>query len=157
MLFLAPSLLCLASLLSRKLRSSAEYAAKTFIGFQDAKVVHRLPSGEVEENKGHDDLLIRPALYFHVKMGGDALPQIEDGSEVRGRREGLQARSCRLLSSLFRTCRANALCHNSCTSLVIDLVSRPYSIIPVHQGQRGFLLYLVVDYGAGRVKPQSSS
>jgi hypothetical protein len=31
----------------------------------------------------------------------------------------------------------------------MELVSQPYSIIPVDQGQRGFSLFLVVDQGRG--------
>jgi hypothetical protein len=70
-LFLSPSLLYFPSLLSRKLLEfyAAEYAAKPLIGFKDAEVVNRLPSGEVEEDKGEDDLRIRPTLDLSREDG----------------------------------------------------------------------------------------
>jgi hypothetical protein len=60
----------------------AEYAVKPLIRFQEAKIVNRLPSGEIEEDKAHDDLFIRPALDLRVEMGRDAFSQIKHGGEV---------------------------------------------------------------------------
>jgi hypothetical protein len=67
---LPPPLLNLPPLPSRKSIKfyTAEYAAKPFIGFQDAEVIDRVSSCEVEEDQGHDDLLIRPTLELNVEM-----------------------------------------------------------------------------------------
>jgi hypothetical protein len=89
MFFLAPSLFCFPLLLSRKILKldAAEYAAEPFVGFQDAEIVNRLPSRKVEEDKGHDDLLIRPPLDLHMKMGCDTFAETKDGGEVEVNRE----------------------------------------------------------------------
>jgi hypothetical protein len=49
---------------------------------KNTELFDRLPSGEVEEDKGHDDLLIRPALGLCVEMSRDVFSQVENGSEV---------------------------------------------------------------------------
>lgn len=80
MFLLSPSFPYFPSLFSRKVSEfdPAENAAEPLIRFQDAKVVDRLSSGQVEEDKGENDLFIRPALDLHMKMGRDAFTRIED-------------------------------------------------------------------------------
>jgi len=56
--------------------------AEAFIGFKDAKVVNGLAPGEVEKDKGEDNLFIGPALSLHVETGSDAFPQVEDGDKI---------------------------------------------------------------------------
>ena len=81
-----------------------EYPAEPFIGFQDTEVINRLPSGEVEENQGDDDLLVGPALGLRMEVGRDALAQTKDGGEVQ--KDGKAGKgSFLILFSLLRTCR----------------------------------------------------
>jgi len=140
MLRLAPSLLCFPPLLSRKVfkLDPAENPAKALVRFKDAKIVHGLASGQVEQDKGEDHLLVCPALRSRTEMIRDAFSHIEDGGQIqvdRKSRQGGHAACCLLF---FVLVGQDALCHNCFTSLVMELVSQPYSIIPVYQGQRGF-------------------
>jgi hypothetical protein len=86
-----------------------------------------------------------------MHVGADVLSQAQDGGEVEiDGKAGKGGHAARLLL-LFVLVGKDALWHNVFTSLVMELVSRPYSIIPVYQGQRGFSLFSMVDQGSGWV------
>ena len=114
MLLLAPSFFYFPSLLSRKVSEfdPVENSAEAFICFKNTQIVHGLASGEVEQDKGHDYLFVRPALGFHMKMGRDAISQIEDGGQVKvdGKSGKGGHAACRLL--FFVLVGENALWHN---------------------------------------------
>ena len=78
-----------------------------------------------------DDLFIRPALDLHMKVGCDALSQIENGGEVEVDGKACERGHAACCFLFFVLVGQNALCHNRFTSLVMGLVSQPYSIIPV--------------------------
>jgi hypothetical protein len=84
MVLLSPPLFCLPSFLSLQPLKfyTGEYPAETLIGFKDTEAIDALASREAEEDEGGDDLFIRPAPGLHVKMGGDAFLQIEDGCQI---------------------------------------------------------------------------
>ena len=126
MSLLSPPSLHLSSFLSREplQLDPSEYLAEPFIGFKDAKVIDGLSSREVEQGKGHDDLLIRPTLYLGLEMPRNAFSQVEHKGKVhidRKARIGGHA-ACRFL--FFVVVREDALCHTDFTSLAIELVGR---------------------------------
>src|SRR5208283_4746346 len=114
----------------------------------DPDVVNGVPSREVEQYQREDHLLVRPPLGLpYVHMGTDVISQTEDGGEVEVDGKAGKGGHSRAGFLFFILVGQDALCHNSCTSLVIGLVAQPYSIIPVYQGQRGFSLFLTVNQG----------
>src|SRR5208337_3222763 len=142
--FLRPSLLTGESLCFYP----AEHSGETCILLEDPDVVNGVPSREVEQYQREDHLLVRPPLGLpYVHMGTDVISQTEDGGEVEVDGKAGKGGHSRAGFLFFILVGQDALCHNSCTSLVIGLVAQPYSIIPVYQGQRGFSLFLTVNQG----------
>jgi hypothetical protein len=115
-----------------------EYTAEAFIGFENAKVIDAVTPGKIEKDKRKYDLFTSPALSFHGKMSGDAFTHIKDTRQIKIYRQTCKGGPCGF-SFFFILVRENALCHNRFTSLVIDLVLVPYSIMLIVQRQRGFL------------------
>ena len=107
------------------------------VGFQDAQVVDAVAPGKVQQDKGEDDLLVCPPLGFYVEMPSMVSPSLrtEPGP---GRREVLESGHACIRFLLFILVRKESLWHNRFTSLVIDLVRLPYSIMLISQHQRGF-------------------
>ena len=117
---------------------ATEYTAESFIGFKDFEVVHTIAAGEVEEDKGEDDLLVRPSLSFYVEMPFNDLPQIEERSKIQIDGKTCKGGHASIGFLLFILVRKESLWHNRFTSLVIDLVDYLYSIMLISQHQRGF-------------------
>src|SRR5271169_3694988 len=149
MLLPPPSLLSPSLLTGKPLRFyPAEHFAEAFVLVEDPDVVDRVSSCDVEEHQGENYLLISPPSNLHVHMGADRISHVEDRGEVEvdGKAgEGGQPAGRFLF---FVLVREDTLWHNRSTSLVVELVSQPYSIIPVYQGQRGFSLFLAVNRGS---------
>lgn len=125
-----------------------QYPTEAFVGLKNLEIVDTVATREGEEHEGEDHLGVGPA------PGGAKLEMVVDHArETEGTREieiegKARKRGHASLSLLFFVLvREDTLWHNRNTSLVIGFVSQTYSIILITQGQRGFLLFLVVDQG----------
>ena len=150
MLFLSPPSFRGSPLLTgQSLRlHPAEHLTEAFILFENPDVVHTVSPGEVEQDEGKDHLLIRPSLrLFTCIWAADMISQAQDRGEIEIDGEACKGRHSCVGFLFFVLVGKNALWHTVFTSLVIGLVSHPYSIIPCIKGQRGFSLFLMVDQG----------
>ena len=117
---------------------AAEHRAEAFIFFEYLDVIHTVSTGEVEENKREDYLFIGPPLGLQMEMGADMISQTEDRGEIEVDGETGKGGHAACMLLFFILVGKDALCHNRFTSLVMELVWSPYSIIPCIKGQRGF-------------------
>ena len=82
---LTPSPLCFPSFFSCNVLKlhTLKYPAEPLIGFENAEVIDTVASGEVQEDKGEDNLLICPSPGLYVKMTPYAFSRIEDRGKVQ--------------------------------------------------------------------------
>jgi len=152
-LLLAPPSFCFPSLFSFKSLKldMTKYPAEPLVGFKDAKVVDGVSSGEVEEDKGHDDLLIRPSLRLHLEMGGDAFSQVEDRGQVQVDGKAPEGCHTACLFLFFILVGQKTLCHNRFTSLVIVCCAHFILSSLIYQDQRGISLFFDGGLGNSRI------
>src|SRR5208337_1798312 len=78
-------------------------------------------------------------------MGTDVISQTQDGGEVEVDGKAGKRGHSRAGFLFFILVGQDALCHNCLTSLVMELVQRPYSIIPCLSGPTRF--FIIFDGG----------
>jgi hypothetical protein len=127
---------------------TVQYPTKPLIGFEDTEVINAIASCEVEENEREKHLFIRPTLGLCMKMSGDAFSQVQDNGQIQIDGKACIRGHAAYTFFFFILVREDSLWHTCFTSLVMDFVQQHYSITLITRQQRGFALFLMVDWGS---------